>query len=93
MGLAPRLVVTGGGGYNPYAAGRCWAGIWAVLNGIAIPDRTTAAAASVLAELRYHRAAGRAPPSHWIETLRDQPREGVVREAVRHLAARTLEER
>ena len=93
MGLAPRLVVTGGGGYNPYAAGRCWAGIWAVLNGIAIPDRTTAAAASVLAELRYHRAAGRVPPAHWIDTVRDQPREGVVREAVRHLAARALEER
>ena len=28
--LAPRLVVTGGGGYNPYTVGRCWAGVWAV---------------------------------------------------------------
>jgi len=98
MGRAPRLVVTGGGGYNPYCAGRCWAGIWATLNGIEIPDRTTVAAASVLTELRYHhavghRAAGRLLPPHLIETVRDAPREGMVREAVRHLAEMTLEER
>lgn len=92
MGMAPRLVVTGGGGYNPHAAGRCWAGIWAVLNGIVIPDRTTAQAASVLAELRYHRG-GRMVPAHWVDTLRDAPREGMVREAVRHLAVQALEER
>ncbi len=30
--LAPRLVVTGGGGYNPWTVGRCWAGVWATLN-------------------------------------------------------------
>ena len=24
--FAPRLVVPGGGGYNPYTVGRCWAG-------------------------------------------------------------------
>jgi acetoin utilization protein AcuC len=30
--LAPRLVVLGGGGYNPFTVGRCWAGIWATLN-------------------------------------------------------------
>ena len=28
MAEAPRLVVTGGGGYNPYTVGRCWAGVW-----------------------------------------------------------------
>jgi len=92
MGLAPRLVVTGGGGYNPFSAGRCWAGIWAVLNGIEIPDRTTPEAASVLDELRYHRPGGRVPPAHWVATLRDAPREGLVREEVRRLAALALEE-
>ena len=25
MGLAPRLIVLGGGGYNPWSVGRCWA--------------------------------------------------------------------
>ena len=93
MQLAPRLVVTGGGGYNPFSAGRCWAGIWAVLNGIAIADRTSDAAASVLEDLRYHAPVPRMVPPHWIATMRDVPREGMVREAVRHLAAMALEER
>jgi acetoin utilization protein AcuC len=84
--LAPRLVVVGGGGYNPYATGRCWAGIWATLNGIDIPPRTTPAAERILRALTYNRAAGRNPPDHWFTTLRDAPREGMVRDAVKRLA-------
>jgi acetoin utilization protein AcuC len=84
--LAPRLVVTGGGGYNPYTVGRCWAGVWAALNDIAIPARTTPAAEAVLRGLVYNRAAGRCPPEHWFTTLRDAPREGPVRDAVRRVA-------
>lgn len=38
-GLAPRLLVLGGGGYNPWSVGRCWTGVWAALNGFTIPDR------------------------------------------------------
>jgi acetoin utilization protein AcuC len=92
MGLAPRLVVTGGGGYNPHSAGRCWAAIWATLNGIEIPDRATAEARAVLAELRYARPGRPAPPAHLLETLRDPPREGLVRDEVRRLAALALKE-
>jgi acetoin utilization protein AcuC len=84
--LAPRLVVVGGGGYNPYTVARCWAGIWATLNGIAIPDRTTPAAETMLRSLVYNRAAGRNPPGHWFTTLRDQPREGAVRDEIVELA-------
>ena len=92
MDLSPRLVVTGGGGYNPYTVGRCWAGVWATLNGIAIPDRTTAAAERVLRALTYNRAAGRNPPEHWFTTLRDAPRPGPVRDEVTRLAEQTLQE-
>jgi len=90
--LAPRLVVTGGGGYNPYTVGRCWAGVWATLNGIAIPERTTPEAEAVLRGLRYNRAAGRNPPQHWFTTIRDVPRECAVRDEVRRLAEMTLDE-
>lgn len=93
MRLAPRLVVTGGGGYNPYTVGRCWAGVWATLNGIAVPERTTPAAEAVLRGLRYNRAAGRNPPEHWFTTVRDAPREGPVRDEIRRLAAMTLSDR
>ena len=88
--LAPRLVVVGGGGYNPYTVARCWAGIWATLNDFSIPDRTTPAAEAVLRGLVFNRAAGRNPPAHWFETLRDAPREGPVRAEVETLAALTL---
>ena len=91
-GLAPALVVTGGGGYNPYTVGRCWAGIWATLNRFPVPDRTTPAAEAVLRGLSYNRAAGRNPPEHWLTTLRDAPREGPVRDEIKLLAETALKE-
>jgi acetoin utilization protein AcuC len=83
--LAPRLVVLGGGGYNPFTVGRCWAGIWATLNRLPIPPALPPAAEAVLRGLRYNRAAGRNPPEHWFTTLRDAPRTGPVRDAVKRL--------
>ena len=91
--LAPRLVITGGGGYNPYTVGRCWAGVWATLNEIPIPGRTTPEAEAVLRALVYNRAAGRNPPSHWFTTIRDVPREGRVRNEVKRVSEITLSER
>jgi acetoin utilization protein AcuC len=90
---APRLVVTGGGGYNPFTVGRCWAGVWAILNDIPIPEHTTPEAEAVLRALTYNRAAGRNPPGHWFTTIRDTPREGPVRDDIRRLARQTLQER
>ncbi|MBV9251581.1 MAG: acetoin utilization protein AcuC [Acetobacteraceae bacterium] len=83
--LAPRLLVLGGGGYNPWSVGRCWAGIWAVLNGFPIPELLPPAAEAVLRGLRWDRVAGRNPPEHWFRTLRDLPREGPARPAVARL--------
>jgi acetoin utilization protein AcuC len=92
IGLAPRLVVLGGGGYNPWTVGRCWAGIWATLNALPIPERLPPVAEAVLRALRFDRAAGRDPPAHWFTTLRDPPRQGPIREEVLRLAALTLQE-
>jgi acetoin utilization protein AcuC len=92
MAEAPRLIVLGGGGYNPWSVGRCWAGVWATLNGLAIPDRLPAAAEAVLRGLAWHRAAGRNPPEHWFATLRDTPRTGEVRDAVRCVCALAVED-
>jgi acetoin utilization protein AcuC len=85
-GLAPRLAVLGGGGYNPYALARCWAGIWAILNGFVIPEALPPAAVGVLREVAYFRPAGRNPPSHWLTTLREPAAGGPVRDAVKRLA-------
>jgi acetoin utilization protein AcuC len=88
--LAPRLIVTGGGGYNPWTVARCWACLWATLLDVPIPPRTTPEAEAVLRALTYNRAAGRCPPAHWFTTLRDTPREGMVRPAIAALAAAAL---
>jgi acetoin utilization protein AcuC len=79
MGRAERLVVCGGGGYNPFALARCWAGIWATLNGFDIPAVLPEPAQALLRAQSYFRAAGRNPPAHWLTTLRDPPNPGPVR--------------
>ena len=91
-GLAPRLLVLGGGGYNPWSVGRCWAAIWATLNDLPIPSRLPAAAEAVLRGLRFDRAIGRNPPSAWFTTLSDPPREGPVRPEIPRLIEAVLKE-
>jgi acetoin utilization protein AcuC len=90
MGFAPRLLVLGGGGYNPWSVARCWTGIWATLNGLAIPARLPPAGEAVLRGLAWSRSQGRNPPEHWFTTLADAPRPGPVRPAVEALVAPAL---
>ena len=77
--LAPKAILLGGGGYNPWSVGRCWAGIWAVANGFAIPGRLPPEAEAVLRDLRWNHSRGRHPPDHWFTTLADPPNPGPVR--------------
>lgn len=90
--LCPRLLVLGGGGYNPWAVGRLWAGVWATLDGREIPDRVPDDAERVLSRLNWRRRARGAPPDHFFTTLRDPARNGPVddtlRERVRFLSQR-----
>ena len=81
--LAPRLMLLGGGGYNPWSVGRCWTALWADLAGYVVPDRLPAPAAAVLAALGWG-GGGRPPPDPaLLSTLADPPREGPVRPALR----------
>jgi acetoin utilization protein AcuC len=80
--LAPRYLVLGGGGYNPWSVARCWSGVWATLNGFEIPERLPDEARSLLRGISWSRSQGRNPPKHWFNTLRDRPREGPVRDDV-----------
>ncbi|HKL76868.1 MAG TPA: acetoin utilization protein AcuC [Gammaproteobacteria bacterium] len=50
---APRLLVTGGGGYHPIALARCWAGLWAQLSGRELDPALPAAGRELLAEVDW----------------------------------------
>ncbi len=74
---APRAVVLGGGGYNPWNVARGWAGLWGRLAGFPIPDPLPEAARAVLAGLSSPRVREVDPA--WLTTLEDAPRGGAVR--------------
>ncbi|MFZ5961601.1 acetoin utilization protein AcuC [Thalassococcus sp. BH17M4-6] len=88
--LSPRLIVSGGGGYNPWTVARLWSGVWATIVGHEVPDRLPAEAQSILRALSWVRKAQ--PAEALLSTLRDTPRHGPVRDEVRH-AVRQLRAR
>lgn len=88
VGRAPRLLVLGGGGYNPWAVARCWAGIWATLNDLDLPDRLPATAEALMRAVRWSHRLGRSPAERWLTTIADPPAPGPVRDAVKALARR-----
>ncbi|QBF34181.1 acetoin utilization protein AcuC [Thalassococcus sp. S3] len=95
MGLAPRLLVLGGGGYNPWTVGRLWTGVWGVLSGRDVPERLPKDAEDVLRALEFRgNRRRRDPGEHLFTTLADQPRSGAVRPEIRErvgvLARRAL---
>lgn len=90
--LSPRLLVLGGGGYNPWSVGRCWTRIWGELAGEEVPDHLPPEAEAVLRALSWG-GGGRPPPDErLLTTLRDPPREGRIRpeisERLRRLGGR-----
>lgn len=92
--MCPKLLVLGGGGYNPWTVARLWTGVWATLNAIDIPDHLSPAAQSVLQHLVWHRQRNTPVPRNLTTTLRDAPREGDIRPeiptGINHLTQRIL---
>ena len=83
MDAAPRLLVLGGGGYNPWSVGRLWTGVWATLNGHDIPSHLPDVAQKVLKSLQWTgQTRIKQPPASWVTTLADPPRPGPVGEVV-----------
>ena len=84
--LAPRLIVSGGGGYNPWTVARLWTRVWGRLSGREEPDRLTKAGKTVLEKLDWHRNAR--PDAPLLDRLVDTPREGPVGAGLRDDLAR-----
>lgn len=85
--LAPRLMLLGGGGYNPWSVARCWTLLWAELSGQAVPDVLPEAAQAVLRALSWGGGGRALPAPDLLTTLRDAPREGAVRADLRESLA------
>lgn len=77
--LAPRVLVLGGGGYNPWSVGRLWTAIWGLLSGRELPDRLPQAARAVLEGLSWNGGTRPLPAATMLDTLLDPKREGPVR--------------
>lgn len=83
--MSPRLLVLGGGGYNPWSVGRLWSGVWATLTDQEIPEQLPQEAQEVLKALTWVRQRGLVP-DYLTETIRDMPRNGPVRPEIEALA-------
>ncbi len=80
--VAPRLIVMGGGGYNPWSVGRLWTRIWGALNGQDWDGPLPQDAQQILTGLHWNRQRHHPRPLHWTTTLADPPREGPLRPEV-----------
>ena len=85
--LSPTTVVLGGGGYNPWTVARCWTGLWGRLAGHEIPEVLPAEAQELLQGLSCDLVDEDDVLPEWQTTLCDAPREGMIREEVRAVAA------
>ena len=88
--LAPRVLVLGGGGYNPWSVARAWTGLWGVINGHRADGRLSAPAESLLRGLVWNHSRGRNPPEHWFTDLADAPNPGIVRPRIVEIAKAVL---
>jgi acetoin utilization protein AcuC len=86
--LAPRVMVLGGGGYNPWSVGRLWTAIWGRISGQDLPDQLPQAAQAVLRGLGWNGGGRPLPQAQMLDTLIDPPREGPVRAEIRDRLAR-----
>lgn len=80
--LAPRVLVVGGGGYNPWATARAWSGVWATLNDINPNIDLPLEGIDILKSLTWNHSKGRNPPEHWFYTIADEANFGVVRDEI-----------
>jgi acetoin utilization protein AcuC len=77
--LAPRFLLLGGGGYNPWTVARAWTLLWADLSGQKVPNPLPQNAQSILRALSWQGGGRPAPDPGLLTRLQDGPREGPVR--------------
>ena len=83
LGYSQRVILTGGGGYNPWTVSRLWTGFWALMSGRPIPENLPSEAISLLKSLSWQRQT--MPKENLLNSILDIPKEGQLRIEVREL--------
>ena len=83
--LSRRVLVLGGGGYNPWATVRAWTGVWGLLNRQNLDVELPLAAMGILRGLEWKHSKGRNVPYHWSAKLIDLPNLGSVRPEINEI--------
>ena len=74
LGQSHRVILTGGGGYNPWTVSRLWTGFWALMSGRPIPENLPGEAISLLKSLSWQRRT--MPKERLLNSIFDNPKEG-----------------
>ena len=75
-----RVLMTGGGGYNPWTVARLWTGFWALISGRTIPEVLPYQATELLRSLSWQRQTK--PKEIMLNSIYDVPMEGQLRDEV-----------
>jgi acetoin utilization protein AcuC len=87
----PRAVILGGGGYNPWTVARCWTGLWGLLSNRDLPGVLPGAAQDLLKSMECDLVDEEDIEPAWLNTLADEPHEGVVRPQIAELVNAVLQ--
>ena len=80
LGSSQRVLLTGGGGYNPWSVARLWTGFWALISGRTIPEVLPNQATELLRSLSWQRQTK--PKEIMLNSIYDVPMEGQLRDEV-----------
>ena len=78
--FSQRVLLTGGGGYNPWTVARLWTGFWALISGRTIPEVLPNQATELLRSLSWQRQTK--PKEIMLNSIYDVPTEGQLRDEV-----------
>ena len=83
LGSSQRVLLTGGGGYNPWTVARLWTGFWALMSGRTIPEVLPNQATELLRSLSWQRQTK--PKEIMLNSIYDVPMEGQLRDEVSNI--------
>ena len=83
LGFSQRVLLTGGGGYNPWTVARLWTGFWALMSGRTVPEVLPSQATEFLQSLSWQRRIK--PKEIMFTSIYDVPLEGRLRDEVSNL--------